>query len=112
MLVILARDVGAGDCRELEASLGYCDTCAKKQNKTKSKPKAKRQYVFLCETGFLYADLASPDYVDQDRLKLMKSTCFYLPSAGLKTCATTPGCEASLVTDTHDLQSLETCLLA
>lgn len=92
MLVILARDVGAGDCRELEASLGYCDTCAKKQNKTKSKPKAKRQYVFLSETGFLYADLASPDYVDQDRLKLMKSTCFYLPSAGLKTCATTPGC--------------------
>ena len=56
----------------------------KKQNKTKSKPKAKRQYVFLCETGFLYADLASPDYVDQDRLKLMKSTCFYLPSAGIK----------------------------
>lgn len=61
MLVILARDAEAGDCRELEASLGYCDTCVKKKKKIKTKSK---EMVFLSEIGFLYAALAGLDYVD------------------------------------------------
>lgn len=80
MLVILASDAGAGDCRELEACLDYRDTYVKKKKKIKTK--SKETLCFCLRQGFFYAVLAGLDYIGQDRLELMKSTCFYLQVLG------------------------------
>lgn len=50
--------------------------------KKKIKTKSKETLCFCLRQGFFYAVLAGLDYIGQDRLELMKSTCFYLQVLG------------------------------